>query len=126
MARLSKETKYPMAAKKSSGKQTAKKSSVKRATASAKKTARKVARGGKSLAKKAASAASRVSRKTKQVAQGAQKVGRVMGVIGDLVVAGGKAAEDLTDEVESSGRRALARSRKASGAVKNSTPKKKR
>ena len=115
-----------MAAKKSSGKQTAKKSSVKRATASAKKTARKVVRGGKSLAKKAASAASKVSRKTKQVAQGAQKVGRVMGVIGDLVVAGGKAAEDLTDEVESSGRRALARSRKASGAVKKSTPKKTR
>lgn len=111
-----------MAAKKASRKKAAKKSIGKRAATSAKRTTKKVDRGGKSLAKKATLAASKVSRKTKQVARGAQKVGKIMGVIGNLVEAGGKAAEDLTTKVERDGRKLV--SRKSSGNAKSSTRKK--
>ena len=89
-----------MAVKKTSRKKAARKASSKRA-ATTKRTAKKAARGGKSLAKRAKSAVSKVSRKTKQVARGAQKVGKIMGVIGGLVEAGGKAAEDITTKIES-------------------------
>jgi|SRR5579863_6958023 len=97
-----------MVAKKTSRKKTAKKSLAKRAQTSVKK-----------VAKKATTAASKATRKTKQVARGAQRVGKVMGVIGNLVEAGGKAAEDLTTQVESRGRKALAQSRKTRGAKRS-------
>ncbi|MGA8534081.1 MAG: hypothetical protein WB615_08235 [Candidatus Tumulicola sp.] len=108
-----------MAAKK----KTAKKSMAKRAPAAAKKTAKKVASAGKTLAKKTTSAASNVMGKTKQVGQRAQRVGKIIGVIGNLLEAGGKAAEGLTTKVESGGRKALA-SRKSSEAAKSATRKK--
>ncbi len=112
-----------MATRKAPRKKTAKKSMAKRAATSAKKTVKKVARSGKSLTKKAASTASKVTRKTKQVARGAQKVGKVMGVIGSLMEAGGKAAEDLTTKVESRGRKALVQSRKSAGRAASARKK---
>jgi hypothetical protein len=105
-----------MAAKKKAVKKTAKKSIAKRAGTSAKKTAKKVTSSGKSLAKRATSAASGVARKTKQVAQGAQKVGKVIEVIGTVVESGVKAAEDLTAKVGSAGRGALPKSKKSSAS----------
>ncbi|MEO6834740.1 MAG: hypothetical protein ABI231_02390 [Candidatus Tumulicola sp.] len=113
-----------MAAKKSSRKKSATKSSAKRAPTSAKTTAKKIVHGGKSLVKKATSAASKAARKTKQLAQGAQEAGKIMGVIGNLIEAGGKAAEDLTAKVKSGGPKVLARSRKPSGTAKSGTRKK--
>ena len=47
-----------------------------------------------------------------------------MGVIGNLVEAGGKAAEDLTTKVESGGRTAVARSRKSLAVATRRTRKK--
>ncbi|MGB6517491.1 MAG: hypothetical protein WBE79_03170 [Candidatus Cybelea sp.] len=83
-----------MAAKKTPRKKTAKKSSAKRVTSK----------------KPATSSVSKASRKTKQVARGAQNVGKIIGVIGNLVEAGGKAAEEITTKVDSGRRRASPKS----------------
>ena len=78
---------------------------------------------GKRLAGRATSAASKASKKTKQVARNAQKVGRVVGVIGSIVEAGGRAAEELTVEVERRTRKASAPSRKSSVTASGKTRK---
>lgn len=90
-----------MPSKKAAQRKSANKPRARKASSS-ESVAKKTARSGKTLAKKADSAASKVSRKTKQIAQGAQKVGAVMGTIGDLVKKGGEAAEDMVLKVEAS------------------------
>jgi hypothetical protein len=94
-----------MAVKKTSRKKTAKKAAAKKAPAK-RSVAKRVAQGGISLRKKAGSTASKVVGKTKQIARGAQKVGKIVATIGDLVAEGGHAAEELTAKVETRGRKA--------------------
>ena len=65
--------------------------------AAVKKTARKANKPGATAAK--------VSRRTKQVARGAQKVGAVLGTIGEMVRKGGEAAEDMVLKVEAGKKR---------------------
>ncbi|MGC2632669.1 MAG: hypothetical protein WA215_00510 [Candidatus Cybelea sp.] len=113
-----------MAVKKSARKKATTKSGAKRAVTQAKKTEKKVARRGKSLAKKAAAAASTVSHRTKKVARGAEKFGKIVSTIGNLVEAGGEAAEDLVVEVESRGRKASSKPRNTGGRAKKGVRKK--
>jgi hypothetical protein len=90
-----------MAVKKNARKQSTTKSGGRPAGTPAKKATNKIAPRGKSLAKKATAAVSKASQRTKKVARGAQRLGSIVSAIGNLVAAGGEAAEDLAVKVES-------------------------
>src|SRR5580692_3055675 len=102
-----------MAVKKNARKKATAKSGEKRAVTRAKKTVKKVA-----------ATASTVSHRTKKVARGAQKFGKIVSTIGNLVEAGGEAAEDLVVEVESRGRKASSKPRNTGGRAKKAVRKK--